>query len=75
MSAKNTKSSPCVGARCRSLRERHGYTIEGLAHAAGLHPNTVAGIERGEKNARIDTLIALARGLEVDVSALMPRGD
>lgn len=59
-----------VGRRVRRLRRERGTTIEDLASAADLHPNYVAGIERGERNPTVAVVIRIARALGVDPSSL-----
>jgi transcriptional regulator with XRE-family HTH domain len=52
-------------ANVERLRERRGLTQEQLGWAAGLHQTAVARIENGERKPTLDTIIKLARGLEV----------
>ena len=62
-----------VGERIRSLRKERGWSQEKLGEKAELHHTYVGAVERGEKNASIDTLskIAGALGIEmVDLFAL-----
>jgi transcriptional regulator with XRE-family HTH domain len=40
---------------------------EALAHAAGLERAYVSGVERGKFNVSVDTLVRLARALEVPI--------
>ena len=41
-----------------------------LAELAGVHLNEISNVERGERDARITSLLKIARGLNVPVSAL-----
>ena len=62
-----------VGERIRNLRKERGWSQEELGEKADLHHTYVGAIERGEKNASIDTLekIAVAFNIEIlDLFAL-----
>jgi XRE family transcriptional regulator, regulator of sulfur utilization len=54
-----------VGKTIRRYRNRAGMSIERLAERADLHHNYVGEVERGEKGASLDTLMKLAKGLNV----------
>lgn len=60
-----------IGARIRKARRQKGLTQEELAHVAALDRSFVGGMERGEHNISILTLIQLARVLDVRVAALI----
>jgi transcriptional regulator with XRE-family HTH domain len=60
-----------IGARIRKARESKGYTQEELAHVAALDRSFVGGLERGEHNMSVLTLITLARALGVRVVSLI----
>jgi transcriptional regulator with XRE-family HTH domain len=49
----------------RTLREQHGYSQVELAERAGLHPNYVGGIERGERNVALENIVKLAKALSI----------
>jgi transcriptional regulator with XRE-family HTH domain len=57
------------GVRLRELREAAGLTQAQLAERAGLHPQGVVKLERGEREPAWSTLLALADALGVSVSA------
>ncbi len=54
----------------RALRDRRGLSQEALAHASGLHPTYLSGIERGQRNPTWRTLARICEALEVRVSDL-----
>ncbi len=54
-----------VGERIRALRKERGWSQEELGEKADLHHTYVGAIERGEKNASIDTLDKIADALSV----------
>jgi transcriptional regulator with XRE-family HTH domain len=63
---------PGIGERIARLRRRRKLTQEGLAERAGLCADTVRKLEQGvRRTARLSTLNALARALDVEPSALV----
>ena len=60
-----------VGDGIRSLRLSRGWTQERLAEASGLHRTYVTSLERGQRNASLDALCAVAEALEVPPSTLL----
>ena len=66
-------ASARVAARIRTLRRQSGHTMEGLALRAGIPPQTLGRIERGETSPTIRTVSKIASGLGVDVEALVAR--
>lgn len=62
-----------LGREARCLREALDLTQEELADRAGLHPNSIGRIERGESNVGVKALFKLARGLGVSPAALFDR--
>jgi transcriptional regulator with XRE-family HTH domain len=59
------------GANLRNCRKRLGLSQEELSVRASLHRTAVGQIERGERVARVDTLIKLAGSLEVPPGELL----
>lgn len=57
------------GPRLRVLREAAGLTQAQLAEGAGLHPQAVVKLERGEREPAWATVLALAEALGVDCLA------
>lgn len=60
-----------VGDRIRQLRKKRGLSQEELGYKSDLHYTHIGSIERGEKNWSIDTLIKVARGLNISVNDLL----
>lgn len=60
------------GQRIRQLRKAKGkdWTQEKLAEAADLHYTYIGSVERGEVNLSFDNIVKIARGLNVDITAL-----
>jgi len=58
-------------ANVRRVRRRVGISQEALGVRSGLHRTEVGLLERGERVPRIDTLIKLAAGLEVEPAVLL----
>ncbi|UJA21490.1 helix-turn-helix transcriptional regulator [Thermoleophilia bacterium SCSIO 60948] len=58
------------GHNVRRERERRGWSQEELGHRADLHPTNVSGVEAGRRQPRFDTVLRLARALEVSPSRL-----
>ena len=59
-----------LGARLRSFRIIHQYSIEELAHKAGLNPAHLGKIERGERNFTIQSLDRIVKALEISYALL-----
>jgi transcriptional regulator with XRE-family HTH domain len=60
-----------LGARIRARREALGLTQAALAERAGLTSNYVGVLERGLKVPTIDTLITIAKALDISLVALL----
>lgn len=60
-----------VGERIRALRKDRGWSQEELGEKADLHHTYVGAIERGEKNASIDTPDKIADALGVVIADLL----
>lgn len=57
------------GAALRRVRDEKGVTQKKLGDDAGIHPNTVARLERGEVEPSWQVVLALASALGVDCAA------
>ncbi len=62
--------SKVVGHRIRNYRLQMGLSQEELAEKAGCHPTYVSQIERGEKNATIESIEKLSTALCIPMSKL-----
>ena len=69
--ATRSPAHAALGRAFRELREGQGVSQEELASRAGLHRTYVGGIERGERNPSLTSLLRLAEVLEVNASELL----
>lgn len=60
-----------LGLRIRCYRKQNRMTQEKLAEICELHPTYIGQLERGEKNATIETLFRVACGLNISVCDLL----
>lgn len=60
-----------VGERLRACRAERGLSLSGLADAAGVGKGSLSEIERGTRNATLNTLYALAGALRVPLATLL----
>lgn len=60
-----------IGRRLRELRQEKRLTADELGRRAGIHRPNVTRIESGKHVPNVDTLVRLARVLEVSPAALM----
>lgn len=66
-----TPSHAALGRAARVLRARHQLSQEAVEHRGGPHRNYVGAVERAETNPTYSTLVRLAAGLGVPLSALI----
>ena len=59
-----------LGNNIRAQRKQLGFSQESLAEKADLHPVYVGGVERGEENVSIDSLMRIAKALKISVQKL-----
>ena len=59
-----------VGQRIRNYRTKAGLSQEKLAELSGCHPTYIGQLERGEKNATIESIEKIAAALRVSMSTL-----
>ena len=62
-----------IGQRLRNERVKLGLRQEKLAEMAGCHPTYIGQIERGEKNATIESLEKISNALELPLSQLFEK--
>jgi transcriptional regulator with XRE-family HTH domain len=60
-----------IGATVRRLRKQRSMTQEDLAWRAGVNTTVVGRLERGERDPRLSTITAVARGLDVKPARLL----
>ncbi len=54
-----------LGSNLRRRRREAGLSQERLAELCDLHRTEIGLLERGERSPRLDTLVTLARGLDL----------
>ena len=59
-----------VGERIRFFRKERGLSQEELAYRAALHNTYIGQVERGEKNATIESLTKISAALDITVAEL-----
>ncbi len=64
-----------VGKRIRNYRLQLGLSQEQLAEKAGCHASYIGQIERGEKNATLESIHKIAVALHVSLSSLFEKLD
>ena len=62
-----------VGQRIRNFRTRQGLSQEKLAELSGCHPTYIGQIERGEKNATIESITKISLALDISLSTLFDK--
>lgn len=58
-------------ANMRRIRKAKALTQEKVAEAAGLHPNYIGSVERGERNISICNIERIAIALDVAMAELL----
>lgn len=64
-----------VGQRIRNYRLQRGLSQEKLAELSGCHPTYIGQLERGEKNATLDSIARIASALQISLSELFEKLD
>lgn len=64
-----------TGRRIRNYRIQQHMSQEVLAEKCGLHPTYIGQLERGEKNATLESIEKIAGGLSISLSRLFENID
>ncbi|WEK38594.1 MAG: helix-turn-helix transcriptional regulator [Candidatus Brevundimonas colombiensis] len=64
-----------LGRNIRQCRKAKGWSQQTLAGEANLSLRYLAGVERGEENPSLETIVAIAAAMNVSPSALFVRPD
>ena len=59
-----------IGLRLRARREELGYSQEKVSELADMHPTYIGQLERGEKNATIETVERICVALDYPMDRL-----
>jgi transcriptional regulator with XRE-family HTH domain len=59
-----------LSAEIREWRERRQMSQEKFAEESSLHVNEVGKVERCETNPQLDTLLLIAKGMNISLAAL-----
>ena len=59
-----------LGKRIKRLREERGLTQEAFEGVSGINARYLSALERGTKNATVDVLYRIAKGLNIQMFSL-----
>ena len=62
-----------IGQRIRNCRTQKGLSQEKLAELAGCHPTYIGQLERGEKNATLESVEKIASAMDISLSELFDK--
>lgn len=62
-----------IGQRIRSYRTSKGWSQEKLAELSGCHNTYIGQLERGEKNATVESIEKISTALNVSLSTLFEK--
>ena len=65
--------SKILGQRIRNYRTANSLSQEKLAELSGCHPTYIGQIERGEKNATIESIEKISAALKISLSKLFEK--
>ena len=65
--------SSIIGDRIKRHRNRLGLTQEELAEKCGLHHTYIGQLERGEKNATLESIEKVVQGLDISYETLFEK--
>ena len=64
-----------IGRRIRNYRTQLGFSQEKLAEISGCHPTYIGQLERGEKNATLESVEKISSALQITLSTLFEKID
>ena len=62
-----------IGQRIRNYRTEKNLSQEKLAELCGCHPTYIGQVERGEKNATLESIEKIASALNISLSTLFEK--
>ena len=62
-----------IGQRIRNYRTQKGLSQEKLAELAGCHPTYIGQLERGEKNATLESVEKIASAMDISLSEVFDK--
>ena len=62
--------SKIIGQRIRNYRTSKGFSQEKLAELSGCHPTYIGQVERGEKNATLESIEKISIAMGISLSQL-----
>ncbi len=62
-----------IGQRIRNYRTEKGLSQEKLAEMSGCHPTYIGQVERGEKNATLESIEKITSAMNVSLSKLFEK--
>lgn len=62
-----------IGQRIRNYRTQKGLSQEKLAELAGCHPTYIGQLERGEKNATLESVEKIASAMDISLPELFDK--
>lgn len=64
-----------IGQRIRNYRTQKNLSQEKLAEISGCHPTYIGQLERGEKNATLESIEKISAALQISLSTLFEKVD
>lgn len=68
---KNNYNLIILGERIKSLRDKKGLSLSGLAYRNAIEPSTLSRIEYGQVDAKFSTLVKIAYALDTTVEEMV----
>lgn len=66
-----TQTTRAFGERVRDRRNQLGISQEAAADRIGIHWSALGKIERGQRSLRLETIVKIAAGLDIDAGSLI----